>query len=99
MVNPIIQALNGGATSGTPTQATPAQSNPMSQIKSMIDIVRGSSNPSYAMQQLAQSDPAIQSTMNYIQQNGGDARSAFYNLAAQKGVDPNQVISFLQNLM
>lgn len=62
----------------------------------MINLVRGSSNPNQAMQTLIQSNPNLQGVMTYIQQNGGDARTAFYNLAAQKGVDPNQILQSLQ---
>ena len=34
----------------------------------------------------------IQQAMEYIKANGGDARSAFYKLAREKGVDPESVL-------
>lgn len=34
--------------------------------------------------------------MTAISQHGGDARAAFYDLAAQKGTDPNEVLKWLQ---
>ena len=41
-------------------------------------------------------NPNFQNVVNYINQNGGDAKTAFYNLAAQKGVDPNTILSQLK---
>lgn len=38
----------------------------------------------------------LQNVVNYIKQNGGDAKSAYYNMAAQKGVDPNSILKFLK---
>jgi len=62
----------------------------------MYNQVRHSKNPDQAMQMLLANNPQYQNVMNYIQQNGGDARSAFYNMAAQMGVNPNSVLSRLK---
>ena len=48
------------------------------------------------MQTLLSNDPRFTEVMNYINQNGGDAKSAFYNMAAQKGVDPNSILNQLK---
>ena len=48
------------------------------------------------MQQLLNSNPQYQGIMEYINQNGGNAKSAFYNMAAQRGVDPNSILSQLR---
>ena len=45
---------------------------------------------------LVQSNPQYSSIMNLINQHGGDAKAAFYDLAAQKGVDPNAVLNYLR---
>ena len=62
----------------------------------VLNRVRNSPNPNQAMQQLLSNNPDYQNVMAYINQNGGDAKSAFYNLAAQKGVDPNSILSQLR---
>lgn len=62
----------------------------------MYNQVRHSQNPEQAMQLMFANDPQYHNVMNYIQHNGGDARSAFYNMAAQMGVDPNTILSKLQ---
>lgn len=40
--------------------------------------------------------PQYQQAMQLVQQAGGDARAAFYQLAKEKGVDPNQILSMLK---
>lgn len=62
----------------------------------MYNQVRQSKNPEQTMQILFANNPQYQNVMNYIQQNGGDAKSAFYNMAAQMGVDPNSILSKLR---
>ena len=62
----------------------------------MYNQVRHSQNPEQKMQMLLANDPRYIKVMNYIQQNGGDAKTAFYNMAAQKGVDPNSILSRLR---
>ena len=61
----------------------------MSRIQQAVQLAKG--NPMALMQ-----GPQYQQAMNLIQQAGGDARTAFYNLARQKGVDPDQLISMLK---
>lgn len=41
-------------------------------------------------------NPRAMQAMQLIRASGGDMRAAFYNLAAQKGVDPNSVLSMLK---
>ena len=79
----------------TPMRSTQQSSN-RSGILGMIDQIRNSPNPNTAMQNLISTNPQVKSIMDYISQNGGDARSAFYNLAAQKGVDPNTILNQLK---
>ncbi len=38
----------------------------------------------------------IKQAMDYVRSNGGDARTAFYRLAQQKGVDPESVLRGLR---
>lgn len=67
-----------------------------SGIFDMINQVRNAPDPNAAFQTLAANNKGVQNAMNYIQANGGDARSAFYNLAAQRGIDPNLVLRLLR---
>ena len=38
----------------------------------------------------------IRQAMDYVRANGGDARTAFYRLAQQKGVDPESILRGLR---
>ena len=87
MSNPIFSSFNR-------QQATP-QSNSNSLLN-LMNQVRNSSNPTEAMEKMLTNNPNFQNVVNYINQNGGDAKTAFYNLAAQKGVDPNTILSQLK---
>lgn len=67
-----------------------------SSLWDVYNQVRQSQNPEQTMQILLSNNPQYKNVMNYIQQNGGDAKSAFYNMAAQMGVDPNIILSKLK---
>ncbi len=71
---------------------------PSSDLAEAAKALKNSPNPQALMMTLMQSKPEYQQVMTYIQQNGGDARTAFYNMAAQKGVDPEQVLSKVRSL-
>ena len=90
MSNPIFSSFNSS------TQTSP---NSSSSWKGLFNQIKNSSNPNAIMQQLLTSNPRFQEVRNYINQNGGDAKTAFYNLAAQKGVDPNNFLNQLNQLM
>ena len=48
------------------------------------------------MQMMAQQNPQISQVMNFVQQNGGDPKTAFYKLAEQRGVNPDEVLQMLR---
>ena len=87
MSNPIFSSFNQ------------RQTAPHSNSHSLLDLmkqVKNSSNPTEAMEKMLTSNPNFQGVVNYINQNGGDAKTAFYNLAAQKGIDPNTILNQLR---
>ncbi len=62
----------------------------------MYKQVRNSNNPNQVMEKVLPSLPKYKEIMQYIQSNGGDAKTAFYNMAAQKGVDPEKILTLLK---
>lgn len=84
----ILQQLGGRAVS-------PQMGN-MGQIKNMMNMVKAAQNPQAMMQMMAQQNPKMQQAMNFIQQNGGNAKSAFYKLAEQQGINPDDVLNMLK---
>lgn len=81
-MNPIVQAMQQ-------TQQTPS-------VKTMFDAVKNAGNPQAVLQQLMKSNPQVQQAANYISQHGGDGKAAFYALAKEKGMDPNQILNMFR---
>ena len=46
--------------------------------------------------QYINNSPELKSVRDMVNQNGGDARQVFYQLAQQKGVDPNQILDMFK---
>ena len=44
----------------------------------------------------SQSNPQLKQAMDLVQQNGGDAEKAFYKLAEEKGVNPDDILNMLK---
>lgn len=84
MSNPIFSSFN--------RNSTPQPNN----VFNMINQIKSAANPQQAAEQMLFNNPNFKEVMNYINQNGGDAKTAFYNLAAQKGVDPNAILNQLK---
>lgn len=86
MQNPILQAL---------TPRSPMANN-LGQIKQMMNMVRSAGNPQAMIQSMAQSNPQLRQVMDIVNQSGGDPKAAFYKMAQEKGVDPEQILSMLR---
>ena len=67
-------------------------------LSNMIGMVQAAQNPQMAINQMAMNNPQMQQVMQIVQQNGGNARQAFYSMCQQRGVDPNAVISQLHSM-
>ena len=48
------------------------------------------------MNQMMQGNPNYKAVMDYVKENGGDPKAAFYKMAQEKGVDPNEVLNMLK---
>lgn len=84
MQNPMLQALRNNPTSN------------LSQIKSMMNMVRSAGNPQAMLQSMLQNNPQMRQVMDIVNQSGGDPKAAFYKMAEEQGVDPEQVLSMLR---
>lgn len=47
-------------------------------------------------QQYSQQKPTWKMVQDYVNQNGGDPRAAFFKLAQEKGVDPNFILNMIR---
>lgn len=59
-------------------------------------MVNGSQNPQLLLNQMMTNNPQMKQVMDIIKQAGGDPKKAFYSLAEQKGVDPDEIINMLK---
>lgn len=84
MQNPMLQALKN------------QPNNNLNQIKSMMNMVKSAGNPQAMLQALVQNNPQMRQVMTLINQSGGDPKTAFYRLAQEKGVDPQQILDMLK---
>lgn len=85
MQNPMLQAL----------RSQPVNNN-LSQIKNMMNMVRSAGNPQAMLQSMIQNNPQMRQVMDLINQSGGDPKAAFYKLAQEKGIDPQQILDMLK---
>lgn len=82
MLNPLIQL---------------AKSNPMmEQIKQMRTMLQTAQNPTAMLNQMVMSNPQLKQVMDIVQQHGGDSMKAFYAVAKQKCIDPNEILNMLK---
>ena len=74
-----------------------AMANPMTgQIKQMMSMVQAAQNPQAMLNQMMQNNPQMQQAMKLINQHGGDAKKAFYSLAQERGIDPQEILKMLK---
>lgn len=74
-----------------------ARANPMmSQIKQMMGMVNSAQNPQAMLSQLMGNNPQMKQVMDIVNQCGGDPKTAFYKLAEQKGINPQDVLDMLK---
>jgi len=74
-----------------------AKSSPMMQkVKQMMGIVNGSQNPQALLNQMMINNPQLKQVMDYVQQSGGDPKTAFYSMADKMGVNPQDILDMLK---
>lgn len=73
------------------------QQNPnLARIKELMNTVKTAQNPQTALQALINNNPQLKQAMDLVQQNGGDPEKAFYKLAEEKGVNPDDILNMLK---
>lgn len=49
-----------------------------------------------ALQNLMQSNPNMKKAIDYVNENGGNPKDAFYKLAKERGINPDQILNSLK---
>ena len=83
MLPQILQQLGGGVTIPP-------------QIKQMFQMARSSGNPQAMLNQLMQTNPQMKQVMDIVKASGNDPRRAFYALAEQRGINPQDILDQLK---
>ena len=69
----------------------------LTPIKQMMQTLRNSGNPQMMLNQMVSQNPQLKQVMEYVNASGGDAKTAFYKLANEKGVNPDDIIRQLNS--
>ena len=59
-------------------------------------MMQSGGNVSGMIQTMIQNSPQGNTILGALASHNGDARAAFYDMAKQKGIDPNVIISMLK---
>ena len=68
----------------------------LGQIKNMMNMVRSAGNPQAMLAQMMQNNPQMRQVMDVVNQYGGDPQKAFYAIAQQRGVNPDEILNMLR---
>ena len=62
------------------------------RLSQIVNQIKSMGNPQMMLQQM----PQYKQIMDYVNQNGGDAKSAFYSKAKEMGIDPDEVLKAMR---
>ena len=65
-------------------------------IKNTMQLLKSSGNPQMLFNQMLSQNPQMKQVMDYVNQNGGNAKDAFYKMAKEKGVNPEDILNMLK---
>ena len=65
-------------------------------VTQILNFYKTALNPQDALSRMMNNNPMMKQAMDYINANGGDAKSAFYKMAQERGVDPEEILSQLR---
>lgn len=85
MANSLFQSLSPSS-----------QNNGISQIKNIMQLMRGNANPNQVLQMAAQTNPQLKQVMDMVQQSGKSPKDLFYEMAKQKGINPDDILNQLK---
>jgi len=57
-----------------------------------MQTVKSAGNPQMMLNQMIGQNPQIKQVMDYVNANGGDPKTAFYKLAEERGINPDEFI-------
>ena len=68
----------------------------ISRVKQIMQTVKSAGNPQMMLNQMVGQNPQFKQVMDYVNANGGDPKAAFYKMAQERGVNPDDILSQLR---
>ena len=96
--NPILQQLNNSSVKNVASNGNNMFGN-LKQIKNMVNMIKSAGNPQAMLESMTNNNPQLKEVMNIVKNSGGNPQQAFYNLAKQKGVNPDEVLNAVSSLI
>lgn len=62
----------------------------------MVNMIKSAGNPQAMLQSMVQNNPQMQEIMEIVNKSGGDPKAAFYKMAEEKGVNPDEILNMLK---
>lgn len=87
MANPILQKL---------TQGLSKQNNGLGGFINMAKMIKNANNPEAMFNEIVKQNPNINNVMSVVKKYGNNPKEAYYNLAKQMGVDPDEFLKQFQ---
>ena len=66
------------------------------KVKQLMNTVRMARNPQAMMNQMIQTNPQLKQAMDFVNSSGKSPEQAFYALANQMGVNPQEILDGLK---
>lgn len=67
--------------------------NNQAEINKIINAYKSTNNPQQLLMNMAMKNPNIQKIINMINESGQTPKDLFFQMARQKGIDPNIIIN------
>ena len=93
MANNLYQQLNPNQAQN---QSKGLNMAAIGQIKQMMNMMKGASNPQAMLMQMAQQNPQLSNIMQFCK-SGGNPEALFRQKAQQMGLNPDDIINALKN--
>ena len=61
----------------------------------IVDMMKASRNPNLFLQEMAKTNSGVREVVDLVNKTG-DPKSAFYQMASAKGVDPEAILSMIR---
>lgn len=65
-------------------------------LQQTVNMMKTMRNPQAMLNQLSQSNPQVKELMTMLQTSGKSPKDMFYQVAQEKGVDPEEVLNMLR---